>query len=290
MSEYGAQNMVTPLTRVMMHRPGADMANADPAVWNYGGSLDATTLGQQHDALTKIVESAGAQVEWLPQERGGLADAVFTHDPSLVTKQGAILLNMGKPLRQAERICHSAYYTQANVPLLGEVTSPGTAEAGDCLWLDDATLAVGRGFRTNQAGIDQLSALLEPLGVSVMAFDLPVYKGEHACLHLMSIISLLAEDLALIYQPLMPASFYQLLQERGFELLAAPEGEFEASNGLNLNVLALAPRHGVMISGFPGTQSLMEAAGCRIETFDGAELCIKCEGGPTCLTRPVLRA
>ena len=106
----------------------------------------------------------------------------------------------------------------------------------------------------------------------------------------MSIISLLADDLALVHQPLMPASFYQLLRERGFELLAAPEEEFEASNGLNLNVLALAPRHGVMISGFPGTQSLMESAGCRIETFDGAELCIKCEGGPTCLTRPVLRA
>lgn len=290
MSEYGAQNMVTPLTRVMMHRPGADMANADPAVWNYGGSLDASTLGAQHDALTKIVEAAGAKVDWLPRERDGLADAVFTHDPSLVTRQGAILLNMGKPLRKDERHCHSAYYAQAQIPLLGEVTSPGTAEAGDCLWLDESTLAVGRGFRTNQAGIDQLSALLTPLGVDVLAFDLPVYKGEQACLHLMSIISLLAQDLALIYQPLMPASFYQLLRDRGIELLAAPEAEFEASHGLNLNVLALAPRHGVMISGFPGTQALMEAAGCRIETFDGAELCIKCEGGPTCLTRPVLRA
>lgn len=290
MSEYGAQNMVTPLTRVMMHRPGADMANADPAVWNYGGPLDAATLSQQHDAFAEIVTAAGAKIEWLPQEQEGLADAVFTHDPSLVTDHGAILLNMGKPLRQGERLCHSAYYEQAQIPILGEVTSPGNVEGGDCLWLDETTLAVGRGFRTNQAGIDQLAAVLEPVGVRVLAFDLPVYQGEQACLHLMSIISLLAEDLALIYQPLMPASFYQLLRARGVELLAAPEAEFEASNGLNLNVLALAPRHGVMISGFPGTQALMEAAGCRIETFDGAELCIKCEGGPTCLTRPVLRA
>ena len=290
MSEFGAQNMVTPLTRVMMHRPGAAMANADPAVWNYGSALDGDARTRQHHALANIVTSAGARIEWLPQEQDGLADAVFTHDPSLVTNQGAILLNMGKPLRQAERLAHSAYYHEANVPVLGEVTAPGTAEAGDCLWLDETTLAVGRGFRTNQAGIDQLSNLLEPLGVSVLTFDLPVYKGEQACLHLMSIISLLAEDLALIYEPLMPASFYQLLKERGVELLASPEAEFEASNGLNLNVLALAPRHGVMISGFPGTRSLMEAAGCRIETFDGAELCIKCEGGPTCLTRPVLRA
>ncbi len=290
MSEYGAQNMVTPLSRVMMHRPGADMANADPAVWNYGSALDAETLASQHAAFTAIVEASGAQVEWLPDGHEGLADAVFTHDPSLVTDQGAILLNMGKPLRKGERLAHSAYYGMAKVPVLGEVSAPGTAEAGDCLWLDQKNLAVGRGFRTNQAGIDQLTVLLEPLGVTVLAFDLPVYKGESACLHLMSIISLLADDLALIYQPLMPASFYQLLVERGFELLAAPEAEFEASNGLNLNVLALAPRHGVMISGFPGTQALMEAAGCKIQTFDGAELCIKCEGGPTCLTRPVLRA
>ncbi len=290
MNEFGAQNMVTALERVMMHRPGDAMANADPAVWNYGGDLNGATLAQQHAAFAQIVEAAGAKIEWLPDEHDGLADAVFTHDPSLVTGKGAILLNMGKPLRQGERMAHAAYYDSAGVPVLGEVTAPGTAEAGDCLWLDETTLAVGRGFRTNQAGIEQLSDLLEPLGVTVLAYDLPVYKGAHACLHLMSIISLLADDLALIYEPLMPASFYQLLQARGIELLSAPAEEFEASHGLNLNVLALSPRHGVMISGFPRTQALMEAAGCTIETFDGAELCIKCEGGPTCLTRPVRRA
>ena len=290
MSEYGAQNMVTALERVMMHRPGAAMANADPAVWNYGSALNGETLAQQHAAFAEIVEASGAEIEWLPDNQDGLADAVFTHDPSLVTAKGAILLNMGKPLRKAERGAHAAYYDQAQVPVLGEVTAPGTAEAGDCLWLDENTLAVGRGFRTNQAGIDQLTNLLSPLGVDVLAYDLPVYKGAQACLHLMSIISLLAEDLALVYEPLMPASFYQLLQERGVELLAAPSEEFEASHGLNLNVLALSPRHGVMISGFPRTQALMEEAGCRIQTFDGAELCIKCEGGPTCLTRPVRRA
>ncbi|MEM8646093.1 MAG: arginine deiminase family protein [Pseudomonadota bacterium] len=290
MNEYGAQNMVTALERVMMHRPDEAMANADPAVWNYGGDLNGETLATQHASFAQIVEASGAAVEWLPDGHDGLADAVFTHDPSLVTNEGAILLNMGKPLRKDERLAHAAYYNGAQVPILGEVSAPGTAEAGDCLWLDEATLAVGRGFRTNQAGIDQLTDLLAPLGVSVLAYDLPVYKGAQACLHLMSIISLLAEDLALIYEPLMPASFYQLLQERGVELLSAPAEEFEASHGLNLNVLALSPRHGVMISGFPRTQALMEDAGCRIETFDGAELCIKCEGGPTCLTRPVRRA
>ncbi len=289
MSEFGAQCMVSPLTRVMMHRPGAEMANADPAVWHYGDHLDRTALDGQHAALAAILEQAGARIEWLPEPDGGLADAAFTHDPSLVTKEGAILFNMGKPLRRGEAEAHRGYYEAAGVPVLGAVEAPGMVEGGDCVWLDGETLIAGRGFRTNQAGIDQLERLLAPLGISGLAFDLPVYSGADACLHLMSIISLLDHDLALIHKPLFPVSLYQLLAERGVVMLPAPEHEFSSSSGLNLNVLALAPRHGVMISGFEETRTLMEDAGCRIETFDGNELCIKCEGGPTCLTRPVLR-
>ncbi len=290
MSNYGAQNMTAPLTRVMMHRPGDAMASADPAVWHYGGELNGALLEQQHAAFTSLVEQSGATVEWLPSPNSELADATFTHDPSLVTAEGAILLNMGKPLRKGETAAHRGYYANANVPILGELEAPGTAEAGDCLWLDEKTLAVGRGFRTNQAGIDQLQDILTPLNVDVLAFDLPMYTGKDACLHLMSIISLLDQDMALIHEPLFPVGLYQLLESRGVQLLAAPEGEFIASNGLNLNVLALSPRHSVMISGFPKTQALMEQAGCQIDTFDGSELCVKCEGGPTCLTRPVHRS
>ncbi|MEM7426699.1 MAG: arginine deiminase family protein [Pseudomonadota bacterium] len=289
MNSYGAQDMVSALARVMMHEPGAAMANADPDVWHYAGELDGDLLVRQHRAFAGIVESSGAEIEWLSPSADGLADAVFTHDPSLVTDEGAILLHMGKPLRRGETQAHRDYYERADVPVLGIIEAPGMVEAGDCLWLNSRTLAVGRGFRTNDAGIGQLRHLLAPLEVDVLCFDLPMYTGPDACLHLMSIISLLDHDLALIYEPLFPVGLFQVLQDLGVRMVAAPVEEFEASNGLNLNVLALAPRHGVMIAGYPGTEAALTSAGCRIETFDGAELCVKCEGGPTCLTRPVLR-
>jgi len=151
-------------------------------------------------------------------------------------------------------------------------------------------LLVGLGFRSNEDGVRQLRRLLDPLGVTVMAFDLPVYLGREACLHLMSVISLLDHDLALVYLPLFPTRLLQLLEAEGVTCLAAPEDEFLASAGLTLNVLALAPRHCVMIEGWPKTAALMRQAGCRLETFPGDELCLKAEGGPTCLTRPILRA
>lgn len=289
MSEFGAQDMVSPLKRVLMHAPGEAMANADPNEWHYGSKLDSDLLKRQHAAFAEIVKSSGAEIEWLTPTANNLADAVFTHDPSLVTDRGAILLNMGKPLRRGEVAEHSRFYTGNQIPILGSISPPGMVEAGDCLWLDPQTLAVGRGFRTNDAGIAQLQSMLGPLGVEVLTFDLPLYTGPDACLHLMSIISLLDQDLALIYEPLFPVGLYQLLRERAVTLVPAPVEEFEASNGLNLNVLAMSPRHGVMISGFSGTEAALRNAGCHIETFEGDELCIKCEGGPTCLTRPILR-
>jgi dimethylargininase len=286
---FGAQDMVAPLRRVVMRRPGVDLLSADMAVWHYAGPLDGAAIESQYAAFADLIAASGAEILWLDGASDGLADAVFTHDPSLVTARGAVLLRMGKTLRRPEVTLHEAFYVAAGIPVLGRIEAPGLVEGGDCVWLDDTTLIVGRGFRTNQAGVDQLTGLLAPLGVKVCGFDLPTGAGAEACLHLMSLISLLDHDLALIHRPLLPAPLYQLLRDRGVALVEAPDDEFAASNGLCLNVLALAPRRGVMIDGFGGTRSRLEDAGCRVETFPGDALCIPCEGGPTCLTRPVLR-
>jgi N-dimethylarginine dimethylaminohydrolase len=175
------------------------------------------------------------------------------------------------------------------VPVLGRIEAPGQVEGGDCVWVDKNTLAVGRGVRTNQDGIQQLASLLGPKGISVWGFDLPLWQGEEACLHLQSVISPLADDLALVYAPLLPAAFWQMLRQKGISLVPGDAAEFHASNGLSLNVLATAPRQVIAVAGFPKTQAAMEAAGCRVQTFEADALCIACEGGPTCLTRPVLR-
>src|SRR5690606_12222808 len=151
------------------------------------------------------------------------------------------------------------------------------------------TLVIGRGVRTNQHGIAQLAAMLAPHGIDVLGFDLPLWAGEEACLHLMSVISPLADDLALVHSPLLPAPFYQLLKERGIKLVEGDRDEFAASNGLSLNVLPISPGKLIAVAGFPKTLAAMEAAGCDVQTFEADALCIACEGGPTCLTRPILR-
>ncbi len=214
---------------------------------------------------------------------------MFTHDASIVTKHGAVLFNMGKPLRRGEHELHRAYYEQAGIPILGEITAPGTMEGGDSVWLDDNTLAVGMGYRTNLAAVEQLRELFAPHGLQVLAYDLPVLGGPEACLHLMSVISPLAADLMLVHYPLLPVRLALEMEQRGIEFVVTPEDEFEASFGINTNVLALGPRDVVMVEGFPKTKAAMEAAGCRVQAFQGKHLCMVAEGGPTCMTRPVWR-
>jgi dimethylargininase len=289
MREFGAQTMARPLKRVLMRRPGESLHAADPADWHYGPTFDAARAVDQYAAFAGLVTDSGADILWMDDNGDGLADAMFTHDPSLVSDAGAVLLNMGKPLRRAEVDAHEGVYRRAGIPVLGRVDGNGRVEGGDCVWVDETTLAVGRGVRTNEAGMAQLRAMLGPHGIEVLGFDLPLWQGEEACLHLMSVISPLDDDLALVFAPLLPAPFYQLLKARGVRLVDAPEEEFRASNGLSLNVLATAPRDVIMISGFEGTRRAMEEAGCTVRTFEGDALCIACEGGPTCLTRPVLR-
>ena len=289
MSAFGSQDMSAPLQRVLMRRPGPSLLAADPDQWHYGPSFDGRKAALEYAEFARLVERSGTEIIWLDDEGDGLADAMFTHDPSLVCDHGAIILRMGKPLRANEPGLHERAYAERQIPILGRIEAPGTVEGGDCIWLDLRTLVVGRGVRTNQNGIDQLGRILAPHGISVLAFDLPLWQGEAACLHLMSVISPLADDLALVFAPLLPAAFYQLLKARGIRLIEAPAEEFHASNGLSLNVLPTRPGQVIMVAGFPATQAAMEAAGCTVDTFAAGALCVACEGGPTCLTRPVLR-
>ena len=287
---YGSQAMATTLKRVLMRRPGPSLLAADAAKWHYGPTFNGAKAVEQYKEFARLVEKSGAEIIWMEDKGDGFADAMFTHDPSLMTNEGALILNMGKPLRKGEPSLHEDAYRAAGIPILGRVEAPGTVEGGDCIWVNDKILAIGRGVRSNQHGIDQVQEILKPLGVTVLTFDLPLWAGEAACLHLMSVMSPLAEDLALVHAPLMPAAFYMMLRDMGITLLHAPEDEFAASFGLNLNVLPVSPKQVIAVAGFPGTKAVMEAAGCTVETFEADALCIACEGGPTCLTRPVWRA
>ncbi|TPL77147.1 dimethylarginine dimethylaminohydrolase family protein [Mesorhizobium sp. B2-3-15] len=289
MSAFGSQSMAAPLRRVLMRSAANAMRDADRAAWHYGPGFNPAKAASQHAALAELVAASGAEIEWIEDKADGLSDSVFTHDPSLMTDRGALILSMGKPLRAREPSLHEETYRRLGIPILGRVEAPGQVEGGDCVWVDARTLAIGRGIRSNQEGIQQVSNLLSPLGISVYGFDLPLWQGEEACLHLMSVISPLADDLALVYSPLLPAPFYQTLKARGIRLVEGDAEEFAASNGLSLNVLPTSPLKVIAVAGFPRTKAAMEAAGCTVEIFEADALCIACEGGPTCLTRPILR-
>lgn len=288
-TDFGVSSMVAPLISVALRRPGNEMLNADIEKWHYAKELIPAKVQIQYQGFVELLEKSGAEILWLNDNDDGLSDSVFTYDPSLVTPDGAILMNPGKALRKDEVALHKTFYEERGIDVIGSIIAPGSAEAGDCFWLDDNTLAVGRGYRTNQSGIDQLKAILSNQNIAVIQFDLPVYHGKAACLHLMSVVSLLAEKIALVYAPLMPVALYQLMEEKGFTLLEAPADEFENSGGLNLNVLATAPMKVIAVDGFAKTHKLMRDAGCEVAVFAGDEICIPCEGGPTCMTRPILR-
>ena len=289
MSAFGSQSMAAPLRRVLMRSAANAMRNADRVAWHYGPGFNPAKAASQHALLAELVAASGAEIEWIEDTADGLSDSVFTHDPSLMTDRGALILSMGKPLRAREPSLHEETYRRLGIPILGRVEVPGQVEGGDCVWLDARTLVIGRGVRSNQEGIQQVSNLLTPLGVSVYGFDLPLWQGEEACLHLMSVISPLADDLALVYSPLLPAPFYQMLKAYNIRLVEGDTEEFAASNGLSLNVLPTSPLKVIAVAGFPKTKAAMEAAGCTVEIFEADALCIACEGGPTCLTRPILR-
>lgn len=287
---WGVDSMVGPLRRVAMRTPGA-MRTADHTRWHYAKELDPPRLAEQYAVFVDAVIAGGAEIVWmLDDPNDDLADSVFTYDPSFIVPGGAIVLRPGKPLRSGEAELHADFYQAQDIPILGTIEAPGTVEGGDCFWLDSTTLAVGRTFRTNKSGIEQLTDILRPQGIEVAEYDLPYHLGPEACLHLMSVVSSLDDDLALIHAPLVPIALYERMLDMGYTLLCAPPDEFEASLGLNLNVLATAPRQVIAVDGFPGTVALMREADCDVTVFPADELCIPCEGGPTCMTRPLLRS
>ena len=240
----------------------------------------------EYDAFEKILQTHCDDLFYLPADDSVTMDSIYCRDAAIATDKGMIICNMGKPARAPEPAAEEKAFIKNNISILGSITSPGTVEGGDVAWLDEQTLAVGHTYRTNMEGIRQLKALLEPIGVQVVVAELPHYKGPSDVFHLMSVLSPVDNDLAVVYSPLMPIAFRNQLLERNYTLIEVPDEEFET---MGCNVLALAPRKCLMVAGNNKTKALLEAAGCEVITYTGEEISVKGGGGPTCLTRPVWR-
>ena len=282
MSDYGCRSMVDPLRRVLVRRPSA----AACELWQTFGwraEPDAATLAHEHEQLCAILEESGSDV-MIAEPIDDDPDAVYAFDPGLVTEHGAILLRPGKAGRRREPGAVARDLEQADVPVAAIVEEPAIAEGGDLIRLDERTLLTGRGYRTSPAGIEAVSRSLP--NVELHVFDLPHWRGESEVMHLLSLLSPLDADLVVAYPPLLPVALAQLFAERGIEIVPVPDEEFES---MGTNVLALAPRVALALDGNPVTRDRLVAAGVEVLVYEGRELSLKGDGGPTCLTMPLLR-
>src|SRR5713226_3755975 len=252
---YGSQSMTAPLRTVLVKRPEEAFAVEDPVAWHYTARPELAIAQQEHDALVALLQHAGAEVIYHDEPQPHRADAIFAFDPALVTDHGAIILSMGKAQRRGEEAAMARRFEKLGVPLLYTLHGEARAEGGDLLWLDHDTLAVGLGFRTNAEGLRQLREALTGIEVNLIPVELPYYTGPDACLHLLSLISIVDFHIAVVYPSLLTVPFWQELQQRDFRLIEVPEEEFPT---MSTNVLALAPGKCLMLEGNPITKGLLE--------------------------------
>lgn len=253
---------------------------------NFTGKPDLDKAIGEYENFEAVLKDYAAEIFHLPEDDAVNMDSVYCRDAAVATNSGMIICNMGKEARMNEPFAEKKAFDAAGIPVLGSIIEPGTLEGGDVAWLDEKTLAVGHTYRTNEEGIHQLKTLLHPMDVEVITVPLPHYKGMSDVFHLMSILSPVDKDLAVVYSPLMPIAFRNLLLKKGYQLVEVPDEEFDS---MGCNVLALAPRVCLMVEGNPATQKALEAAGCKVIVYKGEEISVKGGGGPTCLTRPVSR-
>ena len=287
----GCQSDVGRLKSVVIRhaRDAFESANALKKQWgdlNYRARPLFDAAIAEYDAFVSLLEGFGVEVHFLPANRSLGLDSLYVRDASIVSDKGMILCNMGKEARQGEPVVHEAAFRQWDIPILGRIKGNGRGEGGDVAWIDDRTLAVGRGYRTNDEGIRQLRELLAGTIDELIIVALPHYRGPSDVFHLMSIFSPIDRDLALVFSPLMPVVFREALLSRGIELVEVPEEEFDS---MGCNVLAVGPRDCVMLSGNPVTRGRLESKGATVHEMVGREICLKGCGGPTCLTRPLVR-
>ena len=289
--EYGCQSMVGKIKSVLIKRPSEafisqENLNNTYEEFCYFGCPDYEKTLVEYEAFEKIMKDNVENVYYLPQDgRTGL-DSIYTHDPLKITKKGAIYFPMGKVLRGKEYQATEEYLKNIGIPTLGYIKSPGKMEGGDVVWLDEKTVAIGRGYRTNDEGIRQFKELVKDIVDEVIVVPMPHGDGVDACLHLMSVISMVADDLAVVYSKYMPVFFRELLISRGIKLIEVNDKEYDY---LGSNVLALAPRICVVLDGNPEIKQKLIDEGCTVYAYKNYEMSYRSTGGPTCLTCPITR-
>lgn len=289
--KFGCQSMTGNIETILIKHPKDAFINQENLdnvhdAYNYIGCPNYEKVEAEYRTFENIIKNNIKNVLYLPFDEGAGIDSIYTHDTVKITKKGAIYFPMGKQLRKGEPNATRLFLENAGVPTLGVIESPCRIEGGDVVWLDEKTVAIGRGYRTNDEGIKKFKELTQGIVDEIIVVPMPHGDGEGACLHLMSVISMVDKDLAVVYSKYMPVFFREYLIQKGIELIETPDKEYDY---LGTNVLAIAPRKCVVLKGNPIVKERLISAGAEVFEYDGYELSYRGTGGPTCLTCPVLR-
>jgi dimethylargininase len=284
---YGGHSMVAPLRRVLVKRPAESETEAQAwREFGYYHPPDLARAAREHAQFVDLLTEAGVEVRIAADPQPGRLDSIFVYDPAITTNEGAIICRMGKPLRRGEEHALAQSLLAEGVPILATIHGEGTLEGGDTFWLDEHTLVAGRSYRSNDEGVRQLRHALDGIA-EVVTVALPHWRGQAEILHLLSLISPVTEKLAVVYLPLLPIPLVELLQARGIELLEIPDAEFKSQA---CNILAVASGRVIMLAGNPLTAGRLRERGIEVWEYEGQEISFNRDGGPTCLTRPLLRS
>lgn len=283
--------MVDPIKKILLKHPKSAFINQKTINEQYLklNYLEAPNFNKailDYENFVSLLKSFDIELHYLPEDKSTSLDSIYTHDPCVISNNGVIICNMGKKSRLPELDTIEKFFNSIQIPILGKIKTPGILEGGDVVWIDNKTIAVGEGYRTNREGIEQLRYLLSDQVETVISVPMPHWTGPQDCLHLMSNLSPIDHNLYLVYSRLLPVSFRKYLLDQNIELIDVPDEEYES---MGCNVLAVAPRKVIMISGNSKTKQLLEKNNVEVYTYDGTEISIKGAGGPTCLTRPFLR-
>jgi len=280
---YGGQSMTAPLREALVKPPGPAFCRAfeDPA-HGFLHAVDIDRARREHESFRELLASLGTTVHLLEAEVES-PDLLYAFDPLLITDRGAIPLRPGKPSRQVEPAAVEGWTLAHAIPTIGRIEAPGTIEAGDTFWLRPDLFCIGRTLRTNDAGARQLAALI---GGDVRVFDVPYWHGPAELVHLLSVTHPIADDLATVFLPLLPVGLWQLLLDLGYRLIEVDEEEYLR---LGCNVLVVRPGVVIIAAGNPRVAAALAACGVEVHTYEASEIGINGAGGPTCMTRPILR-
>ena len=288
---FNCNNMVDPIKSIILKHPKDAFINqnkidSEYRSLNFFGAPDFKESSKEFEQFTKILNSFNIKLYFIGEDNLATIDSIYTHDPLIISNNGAIICNMGKKNRIPEKVAIKNFLKSKNIPILGEITAPGKLEGGDIVWINQNTIAVGIGYRTNLEGIKQLSKLFTDNVKEIIPVPLPHWNGPKDCLHLMSNLSPIDHNLFLVYPRLLPVNFIEYLLENNIELINVPDEEYET---MACNVLAIAPKEVIMIEGNPLTKNLLEKNNVKVYTYKGSEISLKGSGGPTCLTKPLFR-